>query len=248
MTEVTEAGIGHNHPPPFDQSVIDSIRADASALVEANREWLQKGSLESDEQAARAADHVSGLRKLKKRAEEGKTAAKKPHDAAAKLCTAAYSPVIDGIEKMIRTTLAMQTEFLNLKQEELNRQRREAEAEAARQRAEAEAAAQAAAQANDPIAEAAALNAVKAAEKAEKQAARVETARVGTATGAGGTIAMRTRRVARIVNARALLIHYQDHPDILEALQRLANAHVRAANFDGNDLPGTKTENERTAA
>lgn len=242
------AGIGHNNPPPFDPDVIGGLRAKAAGLMAAHRDWIEKGILEDDEQARRAADHIAGLRALKKEALAAKAAAKKPHQDAAKACDTAFDAVTLGIDRMLEKPLAMQTAFLKAKQERIDAERRAEQERIAREKAALEEKLALAAASGDAIAEAEAEKAAKAIAREEKRAAAPVKAAVGSATGAGATISMRKLRHARIVNARLLALHFVQHPDMLDLLQRLANRHIRAADWDGVDLPGTTHYEEESAA
>lgn len=243
-----QPGLGHNNPPPFDQAVIDGIRAKASAMLEDSKEWLKKGALEDDTQAQLAADHIAALRKLKAEATKAKADAKKPHVDASKAVDAAFGAVVDGIEKMISRPLDMQTVYLREKQARLEAEQKAEQERIAAEKAENEAKLAAAAASGDAIAEAEAEKAAKALEREEKRAAAPVKASVGSATGGGRTISTRTLRSAKITNARLLALHFCNDPKLIETLQSLANAHVRAAAFDGVDLPGTETYTEEKAA
>lgn len=242
------AGLGHNNPPPFDPGVLEGLRAKASGLAAAHRDWIEKGVLEDDEQARRAADHIAGLRTLKKDVVAAKAEAKKPHQDAVKACDAAFDAVTLGIDKMLEKPLAMQTAFLKAKQERIDAERRAEQERIAREKAALEEKLALAAARGDALAEAEAEKAAKTLAKEEKRAAAPVKASVGSATGSGATISMRKIRHARIENARLLALHFIQHPELLDLLQRLANRHIRAADWDRVDLPGTTHYEEESAA
>lgn len=232
MDDLSPAPLGHNNPPPFDPDRHTDLSGRVEKFMEACNQIRGAGPIESEERAEFMADHISGMRGLKKRVEETRKAEKKPHDDAGKAVLAAYSPLEERLDRAIKAMLAMQNDWLTKKaaEAEAERQRKAAEAEAARKAAE-EAAAQAAAQAartGNIDAEIDAERLAKEAAKAEKEAAREAKTSVGSATGAGRTISQRTIRKAEIQNVNALFVRYRAHPKLIECLQALADADVRA--------------------
>lgn len=228
MDDLTPAPMGHNSPPPFDPDRHTDLAGRVEKFMDACNKVRTDGPIENDERAQFLADHIAGMRGLKKRVEETKKLEKKPHDDAGKAVVAAYSPLEERLERAIKAMLALQSDWLDKKraEQEQEQARKRAEAEAIKRAAE-EAAAKAAATGNID-AEIEAEKLAKEAAKAEKDAGREIKTTVGSATGAGRTISQRTVRKAEIQNIAALFVRYRAHPKLIECLQSLADADVRA--------------------
>lgn len=222
------APIGHNRPPAFDPDKHADLAKRTDAFMEVCNKVRADGPLQTEEQAQFLADHIAGLRGLKKRVEDTKKIEKKPHDEAGKEVLAAFVPLEERLERAIKAMLKVSNDWLTKKEAEAEaeRARKAADAEAKRKAAE-EATAQAA-QSGSIDAEIEAERLAKEAATAEKAAAREVKVNVGSATGGGRTISQRTVRKAQINNIRALFVRYQAHPKLLECLQSLADADVRA--------------------
>lgn len=227
MEQVTP-GMGHNRPPAYDPQTYADIRARVDAFMKASNEIKASGPIKTDEEAERLADHIAGLRGIKKQTEATKKAEKSPHDAAGKEVLAAYDPEEERLERAIKGMLAIMSEYMD-------RKRAEAEAEKARKLAEAEAARKAAEEAAKAAAESGSIDAeieaerlAKEAAKAAKSASRDAKVGVASASGGGRTISERTTREAEIKNISALFVRYRTHPKLIDCLQSLANADVRA--------------------
>ena len=87
--------------------------------------------------------------------------------------------------------------------------------------------------------------ATKQAEKATKQAEKPVNTGVKSASGAGRTVSQRKTNKAVVTNPRQLFLAVQNEPEIIDALQRVANRIVRAKDFDGN-LAGVDIKVETT--
>lgn len=242
------AVIGGNSPPAYDPEILAALRDEANRQADAAGQWMSKGMIATEADAALANDHVSGLRRLKKRIDDARAEAKRPHDERAREVQGAFTPLLDGLDRAIKAVLAMQTDYMRRKQEEIDRQKREDAERARAAREEAERMARAAEARNDVMGAAAAETAMKEAEKAEKAAARAETAKIASATGGGRTMGLRTVRSARITSINALFAFYRDRPEVADCLLRLANADIRAADVDESRIPGIEIITEQRAA
>jgi hypothetical protein len=244
MNDMTAArGIGDNNPPPFDPEVIAALRGPVDAFAATAGEWLDLGRIDTEEDAARLNDFLSGARKLSKEIDEARVKAKKPHDEAAKAVQAAFTPLTDIVAKCADRVKVMMTDFLRRQKEAEEAKRREAAAAAARAKAEAEEAARLAAMRNDVVSEAEAEAALKEAEKAEKAASREVKVGAGSATGGARTTGLRTYRFARVDRpALAFLTILNDPvagPQIRNELERLGTGMIRASDWPKDaDLPG----------
>ena len=276
MDDNAPAGMGHNMPPitlddiyplvegfpladvaarlpDYDRAVSKQLVDRMKDIAAAAAAWLDLGKIEDEQTAALAADQISQMVELKKQIEAAQKAGKAIWAAKGKKAGEAYERILGGASIGIEKMRSMQTAYLT-------RVREEKEREAERQRAEAEAlAAEAAAQkaraeqSNDLLGMADAQKAEAEAQAAQKLAQRSTAAAnkvsVKSATGAGrGVSLVRTKR-ARITNHMAAMLHYKAHPDMIELVQRLAAAEVRAASFsvEKDAIPGVEAYYEEAA-
>lgn len=229
MDELTQqAQIGHNKPPAYDTDRHADLTRRTDAFMEVCNKVRADGPLQSEEQALFLGEHIAGLRGLKKRVEDTRKIEKKPHDDAGKEVLAAFAPLEERLDRAIKAMLLVSNDWLTKKasEAEADRARKAAEAEAIRKAAEEAAAA--AARSGSIDAAIAAENLAQKAAQAEKAANRETKVNVGSATGGGRTISQRTVRKAQINNINALFVRYRANPKLIECLQSLADADVRA--------------------
>lgn len=244
------AGLGHNNPPAFDQSVVDGFDERISDFLEVTQTWLDLEEVTDEQQAGLLTDQIDGLRGLYKEVDIARKAAKKPHDDAGKAVQAAFTPLLTKL-KMSADKLKPKLEAYATKrarEEEQRKQRELAEAEARRK--EAEAKAKAAEASGDIGAQVDAQEAAEQAEKDAKEAAKAPDTKVRSATGAGRTMALRTVKEVEITNINVLFMHYSDEPKIAELLTSLATAEVRAKGYDhaSAPVPGIKIHEVKKVA
>lgn len=234
------AGIGHNMPPAFDQNAYDELVDRVDAFLEVSDKW-KPVPIETEEKASLLNDQIAGLRKLHASVEAERVKQKKPHDDQAQAVQDAFKPQLDRITAAANTLKPKLNDYATLKQKRLDEEAARKKAEADKIAAEAAAKAEAAAQTASIDEKLEAEAAQKEAEAAQKEAAKAakEKANIGSATGAARTYAKRKIKTARINNIRQLFLHYQANPKVVDLLQSLANAEVRAAKFDGTMPPGT---------
>lgn len=248
MDTLTPSPIGHNHPPPYDPDKLAELSATVESFMgQSTKIRNEFAPIQTEAHAALLTDHIAGLRGLAKKVDAARADAKKPHDDAGKAVQAAFKPLLDRLERATGIMLDLSNDYLTRKRQEEAKRRAEEQAEADRLRAEAEAKAKAAAESGDLSAEVEAEEAAKAADEAQELAGREVKASVRSATGAGRTISQREVRTVEIENIRVLFLRLQAAPEVAEVLQRLANAHVRAKDWDGKDLPGTRTVTKHVA-
>ncbi len=244
------AVIGANGGPPlpYDPAVLADCARDADEFIVAAGQWLDLGEIRNVEQAQRATDFVSGARKVSKRIDEARKAAKAPHDAAGKAVQEAFAPLLAKIERAVDGVKAMQAKWLRAEAaRERDRKAKEAE-EAAAARAEADRLAAEAAARNDVSGIVEAEAARKAADKLAKEAARPVSVSAGSATGGGRTMALRSVPRCEIESMGRALQHFRNHPDVAALLVRLAEAEVRAQKGAKEPPPGFTLRFEETAA
>jgi hypothetical protein len=243
--------IGHNSPPaplPYDPEVVEACGRIVTDFCDAAGAWADLVEIESDEQSQKLTDFVSGARKVKKKVDDARVAAKKPHDDAAKAVQEVFSTLLLKLDRAIAFAKPLQEAWLRKKmREEEERKRRDRE-EAERQREEAAAAAARAAAANDASGMVEAEKAQKDAEKLAKQAEKPAKVGAASATGGGRTMALREVRTSEMHSLGLVFAFFKERPELRDVLQRLANAHVRAADWDGVDIPGTTTKREEKVA
>lgn len=239
-----EAAAERDEVSPFDAGRVALYAANVASFCDACGAWSDLGRIETQEQSERLTDFVAGARGLAKKIEDARKAEKKVHDDRGKAVQAAYSPLLTKLDRVLDLMKNMQGDWLRRENARIEAEKAEAariaveEAEAAKQ------AMTAAAARNDVSGQVDAEQALQEAEKAAAAASRNERARAGSATGGGRTMSLRKAKFAVITNPRAVFMHFEKHPDLLETLQRLANAAVRA----GESVPGTKVEEKETAA
>lgn len=248
MDTLTSPSLGHNRPPPVDPDTLADLVSRTDQFMQASTDIRKYvAPLQSEEHARMLTDHIFGLRGLKKQVDTARKAAKAPFDEGAKVVQETFNPILERIDRALAAMLDVQTEFINRKAAE----ERERKAEDARRaevaRLEAMAKAEEAAKSRDIDQEAEAARLQKEADDLAKEAAREKKVSVGSATGAGRTIAMVTVREAEIVNINLLFIHYRTRPEVTETLLRLANADIRSKDVDESAIPGIKI-NERQVA
>ena len=238
-TTTASPPIGHNNPPPFDPVPLAEKEALVASFLDAAGEWMDLGEIETDFQAENLNDFVSGARGLQKQIEDWRVKAKAPHAEAAKAVDDAARPHADKLKRAIDKALVMIGKYSGKK----NRAA-EAEAEAARLKAkqeveEAERERLQAIARNDISGEVDAEKAIAESKAKALAAERLaeESGRVRSASGAGRTVATVKIKHARIDNIRLAFLAVQDDPRVVETIQAVLNAKIRAAGFVG-DIPG----------
>jgi len=246
MTEERTATIGDNNPPPYDVAKLEAVKDKARAFSAEAAVWIKKGEVESAEEAEQLNDVVAKGRQLVKGSDDLRKQEKKPHADAGKAVDDAFRVVLDALNRAVNDLKPIAAKWMQAEQakqraeaERIAREARQAEEEAARLAAQAARSndAMAAAEAEQAASEAAAMQ--KQADKASKQKARV-----GSATGGGRTMALRTVKTANIENLNLVFRHFSTHPDVRDVLQRLATAAIRK----GEDVPGATKDEQQVAA
>ena len=239
--EDAPAPVGHNRPPPYDPDQLAALIQSAQAFADAGGEWLDLKEITSEAQAEYLADYIAGARKQLKGVEAWRVEAKRPHDDAARAVQVAAARPKDILEASITKALALLNPWQVKKkrdaEEKARRERQEAEAK----RQEAERLAAQAAARNDIAGEVEAERLAKEAAKESARAGRPVAVGVVSASGGGRTVALVEVREAQIDNLAHVFMFFREAPEVRDVLQRLANAHVRAKDFDGKAIPGTTT-------
>lgn len=246
------AVIGDNAPPAYRVDVVEAHDAKSREFLDAGGAWVEAGPVTDETQAGKLNDFLAGIKEIRKTVDADRKADKKPHDDAGKEVQAAYTPILNRIDKAIQRVTPLMTAWLA----EVDRKQR-AEAEAKRKAAEeaarkaAEEASKAAAR-NDFGGEADAEEAAKAAAKMQKEAERAakQTAKATSATGAGRAMSFRTTWVAEITDLKQAFLQFATDPDLQATLIRLAEAKARSKGFDPatQTIPGFTLTPKRTAA
>lgn len=245
------AGMGHNRPPeptPYDEAIYSTLELRLTELADAGGAWLDKGPLETEEQAGRLVDALAQVKAHAKAIEDARKAAKQPHLDAGRAVDAAFERLAAPVKKLVDRLGSLLTAYQVEKQRRLDEERRAREAEAARAEAAARKAAEEAAARNDVIGAAAAEAAEAEARKAAEAAAKPVRARVESTTGGARTVGLRDyhtaafdpalpREVARVkaLNALCRSAHYAEKID--EFLLGAAEA-ARRAKGGPETIPG----------
>jgi hypothetical protein len=218
--------LGHNNPPP---TLSDELADRLTKFTEAAGVWHDRKKVDSEDSAGKLNDFLDGARKLHKLIDTERKEKKKPHDDAAKAVQDAYAPALNRLDKITKMAKAMLGDWLS-EQARIERERKEREREAAEKaRLEAEAAAREAESRGDFTGAQEAEDALKAAQAAEKQAAKPVRVNVASATGAGRTASLRSTAKAKVTSVALACTHFKDHPELIATLERLATQEYRAA-------------------
>jgi hypothetical protein len=242
MIAVSDApGPGHNLVSP-----LDLIRERVEELCAATNDWNARVAEISDEHTAqRCDDFLNQLTaELKKLAEQEK-AEKAPHQHEIKRIGLAYG----GLRLVLETAKAMiqpkLRDWLNRKRERLAAEKARQKAEAARLAREAEIAAAKA----GPTVESQ-VRAQEARRRAEEAAALADDP-VSRAQVRGQysprARSLRVSWAAEVTDIVRCFIRYQDHPDVLAVLTKLASAEARATHGQV-ELPGCRLIQREVAA
>jgi hypothetical protein len=218
----------HNNPPSAAELFADEIASLKSRV--ANFPPI------TDDNAGEARDLIGLATKLAKDIDAKRDEEKRPHLEAGRQIDATYKPLVDDAK-------AAPEPLRKALMDHINEQKRKADeaARIARQKAEEEASA-AARLADDPLLGDEAMEAAKLAEqKAEVAAASVKT--VATVKGSEGFRAAGVRKSyrAKVIDAKAMVMHFAAHPDVIAAAERAANAEARSSKGSAQ-IPGVEIE------
>jgi len=231
MTEHTEAGLGHNEPPPYDVDQMNLFQKKLDDFADAAGAWLDLKVIENEGQAERLNDFITGGRRLFKQIEGQRTADKKPHLDAGKLVDSTWKRLTGPLQIAAEKVKPMLSAWGAKKAAEAEAAKRVAQIEAAKKQAEIDKKLAAAAKRHDVVGEAAAQEEAKEAAAEAKAAERMSTTgRVSSATGGGRTAAMRTYYTPSITSRRtAFLALEKTHgAELDETILRIASSIKRA--------------------
>ncbi|MEO1503158.1 MAG: hypothetical protein AAFU68_02920 [Pseudomonadota bacterium] len=240
--------LGHNQPPLVDEERIAKMDSAIQKAIGQAQPWIEKGAIDSDDDAEILNDVLSQAKKVQKKVESTRKEEKEPHLENGRRVDALFkqksAPLADAISAAGKVYAA----YLKKKDDEA---RAAAAAEAARQAEEARKAQEAAQAEQDAIrkaeAETIAAERAKAAEEAKKEADNVKTT-VVSATGIGRTTGLRTFYVAdEITDIDAAFSALKSHPKISEVLLQIANSELRRK--DGpREIAGFRITEDRRVA
>lgn len=240
-------GMGHNAPPAVAPEIIAKVKQSTTDILAKVDQVVLP--IRDKAQAEEVGDLINGLRKVFKEVDGLRAEAKRPHDEAAKQVQKSFVVFLDALEKGGNKLKEAASRFLREEQARIDAENR-VRAEAARKaQEEAFAAQQMAAARGDTMALAEAEQQAADAERLAVEAARApERAKIESATGGGRTIAARMIRSAKITSLRALFVHFEKDPEVVEALQRRANQAVRAKDYQPGSIPGIEIVETPSAA
>ncbi len=219
-----EVTTGDNQPPPVDP--VEEMREQIKNAVGASKDI----KVTTDEEAQRAQGSRARLLELSNAADRAREEEKRPHFEKAKAVDKKYMPLVteakDAADRIRGLLSAHETEKRRVAAEA----QRKADLE--RQRIEEE---------NRKAAAAAKRKGEEAPAPKEAPAPAATPAPASKIGGTYGKAAgVQTVRRAVIEDMAKVLTHYSKHPDLLIAVQKLANADVKA----GITPPGVKVEEE----
>lgn len=232
------APIGHNNGPVFDTALLDGLTRQASEIADAASAWAGT-TIENQIQAGELKDFLDAVRDKVNEVEDHRKSEKQPFLDAGRQVDAAYARVRDIIEAAAKLAKAPLEVFLK-EQQRLADERRRTELEAARRASEeAERERQIAERNRNAAALIEAEAKAEAARQAHKAAETSTRIQIDSATGSGkARTSLRTQRRAKITNINQAMLHYRDHPDLVDCIIRLANADIRASRGATLTIPG----------
>ena len=243
-----DTGMGGNRPPLIDPDLLAREKARVQTFADAAGDWLDLGKIDTEEQAAKLHDYITGARAVAKQVDAARAEAKKPHDDAAKAVQATFRPLLDAIETAIGRVRPMLTDYLQRKKAAAKAEAERKRAEAARLAREAEEARAAAEARHDVLGEAEAAAAAEAAEKAAAEAARPARANVASYSGGGRSAGLRTQKSVVVDNIRQAFLAVQDDPAVVVAVEAALNRIVRSKDWNGKVPAGCRVEERKVAA
>lgn len=228
--------MSHNNPP----ADADHYLAELERLVPICSQWAQ--GVVTAQNAGDARDLIGKIDGLAKNAEKDRKAIKEPYLEQGRKIDAAFKPVGERAESLMKPIKAMLSAFLQAEEA-----RKRAEAEAARKEAEEKARAAEALKEDAFVGEHVVQIAKEAEQKAAQAARLAENNRVQGAE-SDRALGLRTYRKAKIVNAAMLVGYFANHPEVLAVCEKLANAQIRAAGGGPVSIPGIDVIEEKRVA
>lgn len=211
-TEIMERGIGDNLPPeptPFERvsTAIDDLYTEA-------KNWLDGSKVETEVEADAVSKLLDLFRKAAKEADDARKDEVKPFDDAKAEIQAKYAPLIADTKAVKgRTVLAIEAckaalaPYLLRKENERQEAARKAREEAEEKQRKAQAALEAARETTDIEARELAEVQLRAADRADKAATRIENSRTH-ATGGARAVGLRTSYAPVLTDATEAARHY----------------------------------------
>lgn len=183
---------------------------------------------------------IDGAKALQKEIEETHKQEKEPHLAAGRFVDATYKPLAEDVEVARKATNRLLEAHVLAEQAKANA----VAAEARRKAEEVAKAAQAAEQEDAFLAPAIDVAAANTEAHVAENAA-ITAGRITSASGIGRASGLKTYRFADVKDAKALVAFYAEHPDVLGAATKLANAAIRAAKGGPVSIPGVEVKEEQ---
>lgn len=229
---------------PFDEATHFGFMKRVIDFCDAAGAWKDLGEITTAAQAERLTDFVTGARGLLNQVDGTRKAEKKIWDDMAATVQAAYAPLLAKLKAVLESMKKMQEGWLIRENARIAAEKAEAARIAREKLEEAQREAEAAAARNDISGAVDAEAALKAAQKEVKAAEKPVKASAGSASGGGRAMALRTVAYAEIHNWRQVFMHFENEPRVIETLQSLADAEIRA----GRDVPGADRKEKEVAA
>jgi hypothetical protein len=237
--------LGANNPP--ETTAREAIATHLADLLMEAHSWADGTTVESQAQADEASRLIDDLQKAAKAADDQRVVEKTPHDGAIKeiqdfwnLWIAPLTNKAPGrVPKAVVALKACVKPFLD-KQEAARQEAIRKAQEEAQAAAKAAADAARAAQATDLAAQDAAEDLIRAAEKAQADAKRIENSRT-QARGGERAMGLRKTFTPVMTDPKAAILHYmnRDKEAFIDLAQRLANEDVR---YGLRSIPGFTIE------
>ena len=225
---------------PYDAQTWFGFHKRVSDFCDAAGAWSDLGKIESEVQAQRLTDFVTGARGLTKQVEDTRKAQKQPHSDRATAVDKAFNPLKDKLDLVAAKMKAIQGDWLTRENARIAKEKAEAERIAAEKLAEAQKAAAEAEARNDISGTVDAEAALKDAEKEVKAAAKPVSAKAGSATGGGKAMSLRDVIEVEVESIGKAILHYRAAPELAALIKTLAASEARAKGFDPkvHKIPG----------
>lgn len=181
-------------------------------------------------------DLVDHALKLSKDIDANRKVVKQPHMDAADAVDAAFNPLRDSLAATAKAVKGLVESFVIA-------EKRRAEAEAAEARRKAEELAQANVEVDPFLQDSQQIAEVQAA-AAIAETRALASNQVTSAAGISKASSLRKVRSAVVTDAKALVCHFYEHPDVLGAATKVANAMVRASKGGPVNIPGIEVKEE----
>jgi len=233
---MTNAGIGHNSGEKTEdenQTKYEKLLAFSNEIVEAVARFQDavKNGIDDEETAGKAGKFLTRIKAHRSDSEKQRKIDVEPSNKTTKKINAEYAIIKEAMTGAVGMVEGKLSGFLAKKREEQEAARLEAEKAEAEARQKAERLRKEAEESDNLEQQLAAKEAekqVKAAAKETKEAAKNKGISGGSVSGRSKSHRVVAVHKAKITHIDLAAKHYKNHPQVIELLERLASAELRA--------------------